>query len=337
MKRIVAAFVFALCISAQLSAQEADSAQANPEKGVIALSVAYIRSAPDYESSLETQALMGCEVEILGREGYWLNVRTADPQYEGWVTELAVAPLPSSPNASFAGSTGESVAAERSFDRLRKRYVCTALLSHAYEKPSEKSGIVSEIILCDEFSKALTPGGKPIVKGNFAKIILPDGREGWVKRTAIEDNNLWLSSLTSSGEAVASAAQRLLGIPYLWGGNCVKGMDCSGLTWLCFRLAGVSLPRNASAQARLGTDVPIYDTPPTAECTVFDFSALRPGDLIFFGKAADGDQPARVTHVAISLGGTEFIHSSQVVRRSSLNPLSPIFYEREPLFARRLL
>ena len=38
---------------------------------VVETSTCYMRIAPDYESALETQELMGTVVEIVGESGYW--------------------------------------------------------------------------------------------------------------------------------------------------------------------------------------------------------------------------------------------------------------------------
>ena len=46
---------------------------------VVALSSIYMRIAPDYESALETQELMGTVVEITGEKGYWREIVSPQP------------------------------------------------------------------------------------------------------------------------------------------------------------------------------------------------------------------------------------------------------------------
>ena len=108
----------------------------------------------------------------------------------------------------------------------------------------------------------------------------------------------------------------------MWGGTSVKEVDCSGLTRCAFFMNGLLLPRNASQQARAGAPAPLDD--------------LEPGDLLFFGTPATDEKPARVNHVGIYIGGSRFIQASHYVRISSLDPSAPDYYEREPLFARRI-
>ena len=97
-----------------------------------------------------------------------------------------------------------------------------------------------------------------------------------------------------------------------------------------FFLNGIDLLRNASAQACQGVAVPLDA----------DLSGVRKGDLLFFGRRARPGEPERVTHAGIYLGDKLFIHSSQRVRISSLDPQSPIrdeFRIRSLLRARRIL
>jgi cell wall-associated NlpC family hydrolase len=57
------------------------------------------------------------------------------------------------------------------------------------------------------------------------------------------------------------------------------------------------------------------------------FEYLQPGDLLFFGRKTNEEQPERITHVAISLGKTEYIHAAGKVEENSFNPDSEIYSE----------
>jgi len=76
---------------------------------------------------------------------------------------------------------------------------------------------------------------------------------------------------------------------YLWGGTLGPDYDCSGLVQAAFASVGVWLPRDSYQQEAFTQPI--------------DQEDLQPGDLIFFGAE-------RTTHVALSLGGDGYIHSS---------------------------
>lgn len=87
-------------------------------------------------------------------------------------------------------------------------------------------------------------------------------------------------------------SQRLVGIPYLWGGNGTGGFDCSGLTVYVYRHLGVSLPRTSRQQFKALPPVPQGDR-------------VRPGDLLFFSQSG-----TRIDHVAIYIGRGYILHAT---------------------------
>ena len=283
-------------------------ALAQTGSAVVGLSALNLRSAPDYESSLETQMLMGAPVTVLEKDGYWWRISGSEPRYEGWTTELCLV---------------EMDGAEMETWLRAPKYVCTAEVSHVLEKPSDDARRVCDLVMGDVLGKCLSPQGRPVRCGKFLKVFLPSGEEGYVHRSCLSDREVLKISGSGRGEDIAALACSFAGVPYLWGGNTVKGFDCSGLVWLCYHMNGIEMPRNASAQAREGVPVGLGE--------------LLPGDLVFFGRAATEEKPMAVTHVAISLGGQRIVQASQLVRINSLDPSDADYYDRQPLFARRII
>jgi gamma-D-glutamyl-L-lysine dipeptidyl-peptidase len=93
---------------------------------------------------------------------------------------------------------------------------------------------------------------------------------------------------------VRRAVDLFAGTPYQWGGVTPWGADCSGFVQTMFALHGMQLPRDAWQQGELGKNVP------------GDLRELYPADLLFFSDRDD----AKITHVAVSLGGSSVVHVS---------------------------
>ncbi|KAA3635366.1 MAG: NlpC/P60 family protein, partial [Bacteroidetes bacterium] len=143
---------------------------------------------------------------------------------------------------------------------------------------------------------------------NLTKVAFPDGREALVESDAIMDYGGWLDSRNPLAENILADAHEFLGRPYLWGGTSGKGVDCSGYTKTVFFLNGIILPRDASQQVHVGTEVPTDTT----------LTGLEPGDLLFFGRKATDKDKEKITHVAIYKGNGKIIHSSGMVKVESL-------------------
>ena len=223
---------------------------------VITLSVGQMRAEPDYESPLETQILMGTPVQVIDSSSYWRKI--VAPDYTAWINVLGLAPMPEGYIAA-------------------PKFICTADYSHVLESPSKSAGRLSDLVMGD----LLRDAGQR--KSGFQKVLLPDGREGWVARKDLMDFSIWAKTRKPTAANIISTAKLFTGVPYLWGGNSVKGFDCSGLVKLAYFMNGVLLPRNSSQMVRLGMDLDV------SHVLEGDFSTLREGDLLFFGNKETGN------------------------------------------------
>ena len=106
---------------------------------------------------------------------------------------------------------------------------------------------------------------------------------------------------------ITKILKNLLGVPYKWGGKTTLGFDCSGLVQSVFQLYKVDLPRDSIDQWHFLED---YKT---------NLNNTKKGDLHFFGKNG------KVSHVAISCGDLDFIHSQGHVKKESLDEKDPSF------------
>jgi cell wall-associated NlpC family hydrolase len=106
---------------------------------------------------------------------------------------------------------------------------------------------------------------------------------------------------TAAVQRVVNYAEAQVGKAYTYAGTGPDSYDCSGLTMMSWRQAGVSLPHQASAQYNVGTHV--------------SYDQLQPGDLIFLYHP--------ISHVEIYVGhdlavsaadpalGVRYVHPSQ--------------------------
>jgi len=117
------------------------------------------------------------------------------------------------------------------------------------------------------------------------------------------------------GRAVA-LAQGLLGTPYRWGGAAPGGFDCSGLVFWVYGRLGITLPRVAEQQGRVG--VPVAS------------GELLPGDVVFFA-----DSSGYVHHEGIFLGGGRMIHAPQTGAVVRVERIDTGYYARQYAGARR--
>lgn len=292
MKHILT-FILAVLVGSMTFAQEKRMA-------VIEFSTSYLRLQPDYESPLETQELMGTVVEIVGESGYWREIISPQP-YKAWCTDQGLVEM----------STEELKAYEAA-----PKVIFNDLYGHIYIRPSDKAETLCDLV----GGNILRFVGK---KGKWTQVMLPSGKTGYVQSKFLKKHEGFRSIAMGEGsaesispestEAIIAQAEKLLGVPYLWGGMSAKGVDCSGLVRISHIMNGILLPRNASQQIKCGERVPL--------------DQLQRGDLVYFGTPATDDKPMRVTHVGIYLGNNKIIHSSHRVRINSLIPGDPDYYE----------
>ncbi|MCI5650184.1 MAG: C40 family peptidase [Fusicatenibacter sp.] len=85
-------------------------------------------------------------------------------------------------------------------------------------------------------------------------------------------------------DALVDCAKSYLGTQYRWGGKSSSGLDCSGLTFLCYQMNGILIYRDA----KLRPDYPVQPIEP---------EQIKKGDLLYFPG-----------HIAMYLGRGRYIH-----------------------------
>lgn len=261
-----------------------------PAAVIVSSSVADVRRSAAHPSELVSQAVMGDRVFVLKLEGDWFLVRL-DDGYIGWIRSWHLFETTPARVAAFT---------DRAADRVGVNH------SEALSSPSDDALPVTDLVIGTPL--AVTGAGPR----GWQAVELADGRKGFVRSAHVEKAP---GARALSRDRLTATGLRFLGIPYLWGGSTPKGFDCSGLVQRIYRLHGVILPRDSDQQSRFG-----------AEKRVETLDDLAPGDLLFFGRAAE-----RITHVGMALPDRLFLHAYGQVRVNSLDPAHPLF---EPNLAR---
>ncbi|UXX78940.1 C40 family peptidase [Reichenbachiella carrageenanivorans] len=263
-----------------------DESTLKHEYAIVTNSVANLRTQPKHSAELATQAILGTVLKVLKITEEWYYVQTPD-DYIAWVDH---------------GGVALKTNTELQEWQAANKVIVTTVATKAYFDSKQKT-VLSDLVLGNVLMK----------EGQVDKLIrvrFPDGRFGYVSADEVKDYQNWLNELKPSGYLMEYYARQLMGTPYLWGGTSAKAMDCSGFTKTVYLMNGLVIPRDASQQVNAGIAVDLERT----------FEELKKGDLLFFGKPATDSSKQRITHVGLWLGAGEFIHASERVRISSIDP-----------------
>ena len=274
---------------------------------IVSVSVCNMRVSGDYDAGMETQGLLGEPIKIL-KDGRWLYVEQADGD-RSWVLSSSVIKMTSNECSEWNRS---------------RQAVVTSVYAFVYSAPDKHASTISDVVANNRL-KILAETKK------FFHVQFPDGRKGYLSKHDAVELNRWRARLKNDAQSIITTSKKLIGFPYMWGGTSTKGVDCSGFVRTALLMHDIIIPRNASQQAKKGRHIEISS----------DFSNLIPGDLVFFGKKAQGDSvKARVSHVGIYLGNKKFIHSLGYVHVSSFDPKDAEYDEYDLnrlLWAQRVL
>lgn len=128
------------------------------------------------------------------------------------------------------------------------------------------------------------------------------------KTTTTKTTTSTTSSTNTNADAIVSLAKQLASknIPYVWGGESLKGMDCSGLTdYVYQQAAGISLGHNTVTQE--------------SHVTKKAVSKAQPGDLLFWGNQG------ATHHVAIYIGNNQYVAAPQPGQNVEIQTISSAF------------
>ena len=246
---------------------------------------------------LETQALYGAKVYVLGASGTWSHVAAAGQPtprnrwgYPGW--------LPTRQLTDVEPATEKTTA------------VVLWPVLWLYQT-QDLTGRVLEVSSGTRLPLVATTG-------EAVEVLQVDGTHAYVRRAGVVLHDAGTAWPALSGARLVAQARRFLGVHYLWAGTSGFCLDCSGLTQLVYKAFGATIPRDAADQATAGRRVATR-------------SALRAGDLVFFRDSAGA-----IHHVGLSIGGGKMIHAPSTGSSVRIVSLDSEPYRSEFAGGRRL-
>ncbi|MCX7953982.1 MAG: C40 family peptidase [Bacteroidales bacterium] len=225
--------------------------------GIVSIPLINLREQPDHKSELKTQLILGDIFEIKEEYTEWLFIKNFFDNYEGWINKKGI----------------------KNIDVLM------------FKKHQN-----TEVFYNDLFTIAKDENGNnfPILCGTWLHSYNETENSFIIcnKKIYLKQKPNRLSIIKSN---IVNLAVKFLNAPYLWGGVSIAGIDCSGLTYIVYRVFGIKLPRDSFKQAEIGTDIYFIEN-------------AKKGDLIFFGNEN------QISHVGLYMGDNKLIHSSGFVR-----------------------
>ena len=186
--------------------------------GIADLSIVPMRSEKSERSEMVSQILFGEVFEILEVDEKWVYVRMLHDRYEGWI------------------------------DRKMYLEVTEEFIGKYKAEVSVLATEVFNIVVKDG-----DYGNKLVVSGSVFPFF-----DATTKKMQIGGDTYTLVSkmkdvgIDSLRDLIIGYALMYYNTPYLWGGRSPYGIDCSGLSQIVYRMAGIDLPRDASQQVTLG-------------------------------------------------------------------------------------
>jgi gamma-D-glutamyl-L-lysine dipeptidyl-peptidase len=229
--------------------------------GISGLSLIPVRKEPSERSEMVTQILFGEHFEIQEEMVGWCHVKLEFDGYDGWVDQKMITPLDMR---------------LRNKITTRPHAVTTDIFSLIQDNTQHNMLIVAGSSL-------------PVWRPNLKKFSIDN-------IVYSHSGNVSFRRVKNKRDFIINQALKFYNAPYLWGGRSPFGVDCSGLTQIIYKMAGIRLPRDVGHQ--------VYEGSP------FSFvEEAEPGDLAFFD-----DNDGKIIHTGIIWGRNKIIHASGKVR-----------------------
>lgn len=231
------------------------------------------------------EVFMGWAAGILKEDDEWYEIVT-HYGYRGYLQKEAIS-LCSTEDLRKREHTGE-----------------TLLVGRAFADVTEEADVHSRTLCTLSRGSFITDLGE--AKNGYRKIRMADKREGYLSAAACKkrkDSDYYLYEEDSEGIFLRQIEQNrlderifrrntvlsvksYLGTQYRWAGKSPAGIDCSGLTFMCYLMNGILIYRDAEIKE----EYPVHK---------ISIEQMQPADLLYFPN-----------HVAMYIGDGMYIHAT---------------------------
>ena len=180
--------------------------------GIADLSIVPMRSEKSERSEMVSQILFGEVFEILEVDEKWVYVRMLHDRYEGWIDRKMYLEV----TEEFIGK-------------------------YKAEVPVLATEVFNIVVKDGDYGNKLVVSGSvfPFFDATTKKMQI--GGDTYTLVSKMKD-----VGIDSLRDLIIGYALMYYNTPYLWGGRSPYGIDCSGLSQIVYRMAGIDLPRDAS-------------------------------------------------------------------------------------------
>lgn len=236
-------------------------------------------------NATQTQALYGRPVYILAKQGSWDEVAVPGQPtpknplgYPGWIPAVQLASSPS-------------------YARQQQR-------PFAQVDSAPRVWLYNDAQRTQPFMQVSFNTRLPVLRRDPAahaiEVATPAEGPKWLSAA---DATIYRSASQipdPTGADLVRTAEKFLGVDYIWAGRSGWMFDCSGLTGAVYEAYGITIPRDADAQALDGgaTRVATHDQQTTAN--------LQPGDILFYATDAG---TGSIYHDAMYAGNGKMIEA----------------------------
>lgn len=263
--------------------------------GVINKTVADVYRFASRESERVTQCLFNQPVEILEQTGEWAMVKVVDG-YTGWILNDCIDMDCSSIQQC----------------NYEFKIVISGMTKKIYDSPNGQD-VLTDVTIGTQLYSAHK-------QADWYEVALPEGKIGWIDGNGTIETAADSDIETKTAADFVATLNSFIGTKYLWGGVSPYGADCSGLTYICGRVNGIDLPRDAQPQF-------LYIKQSVNK------GDLKTGDLVFFNSEKDLNS---ISHVGVYIGEDHFIHASKSAGKVVISSTKSDYFQKRFAGARRI-